>query len=363
MLTQDEIFSQLDKLLQARGPSGQEDEVREIVFSFMKPYCDEIWLDPIGNLIGKVQGKNPHRDPLRFMTHMDEIAMIVKRVQDDGTLRVDPLGGMLPAIFGQGLVEILGNHHLLLGVFSQGGSAHTTTETQAINKIMPKDKGGKAEAVLWEDCYVITRKTAQELKAMGIRPGTRVVVAKARRRLHQVGDAWAGYFMDNRAPLLASLLTLKNIRDEEIVPECDLYFVATTTEEIGCDGASFASRTLPGDVTLAIDVGPVAKEYQSTLTASPIIVYKDALTTYDKKLSDQLFQIGERIELNPTAAIFGSYGSDSSFAKRHGQSARSLLVTIPCENTHGFEMIHEKGIELTTKLLSEFIVEYGKRER
>ena len=54
---------------------------------------------------------------IRLMAHMDEISMIVKRINEDGSLRVDPLGGILPGAIGQCPVDILETKRNFQGSF------------------------------------------------------------------------------------------------------------------------------------------------------------------------------------------------------------------------------------------------------
>src|SRR5580704_14601807 len=113
----DRAMDLLQSLIDARGPCGQEEEVREVCRGALHPLADEIWVDPAGNLIGKIHGKEATK-AIRIMVHMDEISMIVKRINDDGTLRVNPLGGLFPGSFGQGPVDILGDKEILTAVLS-----------------------------------------------------------------------------------------------------------------------------------------------------------------------------------------------------------------------------------------------------
>lgn len=48
----------LEELLLARGPGGQEDEVRRICLRELKRSCDEVWVDAADNVIG---GRAGHR--------------------------------------------------------------------------------------------------------------------------------------------------------------------------------------------------------------------------------------------------------------------------------------------------------------
>ncbi|MBI3236772.1 MAG: peptidase M42, partial [Chlamydiales bacterium] len=114
----------LQSLVNAYGPCGQEEEVREVCRMQLKPLVDEMWVDSAGNLIGKIEGKKGSSCAIRVMAHMDEISMIVKRVNEDGSLRVNPLGGSYPASFGQGPVDILGDQEVVSGILSFG-SMHT----------------------------------------------------------------------------------------------------------------------------------------------------------------------------------------------------------------------------------------------
>ena len=55
----------------------------------------------------------------------------------------------------------------------------------------------------------------------------------------------------------------------------DAYLVFTTNEEIGGVGGTYASATLPGTLTIALEVGPTEREYGTTVTGGPIVGYSD----------------------------------------------------------------------------------------
>jgi putative aminopeptidase FrvX len=286
---------------------------------------------------------------------MDELSLIVKRVNEDGSLRVNPLGGIFPFSMGQGAVDILGDKQCFTGILSFG-SMHVTKESPW-HKLIPEEFRGQGKTPGWEDVFIVTRKTPQELKDAGVHPGTRVVLSTARRTLHYFQDCIGGYFFDNRASIAIALSALDNLKKMGEQPARDVYFVATSSEELGGHGASYAARTLPGETTLAIDVGPVSKEYGIALNASPIIVYQDAVAVYDKKISDHLMQLGEQLGLPMASAVWGGYGSDSSLAVSRGQAARGVLLCYPIENTHGYEIIHRDSIAHCAELLTSYLLQ------
>ena len=161
--------------------------------------------------------------------------------------------------------------------------------------------------------------------------------------------------MDNRAAIATALVCINHFKVYGEKPGCDVYLVATGSEEIGALGACYASNNLPGDITFAIDVGPVAKEYQTELSASPIVVYKDRVTVYDKEICDKLTEVAFDIGLEPQQAIFGSYGSDASIPKLYGLTPKAALLALPTENTHGYEIIHKDAIYQCAELLYSYL--------
>lgn len=344
----------LQSLVAARGPCGQEDEVRDMCHAYLQSLADEIWIDAAGNLIGKFAGEEVG-GAIRVMVHMDELSLIVKRINEDGTLRVNPLGGIFPFSFGQGPVDILGDRDCFTGILSFG-ALHITKESPW-HKLIPEEFKGQGKTPLWEDVFIVTRKTVHELEKAGVHPGTRVVVSRSKRQLEVFQDCIGGYFFDNRASIAIALLALRQIKGKGQKPKRDVYFVATTTEELGGHGASYAARMLPGETTLAIDVGPVSKEYHIALNSSPIVVYQDAVGVYDKKISDHLKHLGDALKLPMQCAVWGGYGSDASLALSRGQSAKAALLCFPVENTHGYEIIHRECISHCAALLEAYLMQ------
>jgi putative aminopeptidase FrvX len=348
----DQDYKLLQELLSTYGPCGQEDAVRDICRRELEPFVDETWVDEAGNLVGLVRGSDGST-ATRVMAHMDELSMLVKRVESDGTLHLTPLGTMYPANFGLGPVAVLGDKQTICGVLTLG-SEHTTKESQQIWETKP-DQGDKA--LDWMHVYVFTGRTPEELSGAGIGPGTRVCVEQSKRTLVEVADYLGCYFMDDRAAVTALLHTARQLRERGARAAADVYLVFTTSEEIGGIGGSYASRTLPGDLTLALEVGPTEAEYGTTVTGGPIVGYSDAQCVYDKDVADRLVAIATRLGLSPQPAVLGAFESDASHAKASGLSPRAGLLCLPTLSTHGYEVIARDAIAAMTDVLVEFLVQ------
>lgn len=343
----------LQELLTAYGPVGHEDDVRDICRRELTPLVDDIWVDEAGNLVGLRRGSgDDEQPPIRVMAHMDELSMLVKRINPDGTLHLTPLGTMYPGNFGLGPVAILGRHEILTGVLTLG-SEHTTAESSRIWQTKP-DRGDRS--LDWHHVYVFTGRPIEELAAAGIQPGTRVCVDSSKRRLVEVGGYLGCYFMDDRASVTALLETARRLHEDDRRPAQDTYFVFTVSEEIGGIGGTFASRALPGEMTLALEVGPTETEYTTTVAGGPIIAYSDEESIYDKSIADRLMDIATKLDLSPQAAVLGAFESDASHSVAAGQAARPGLLCLPTLSTHGYEVIPLHAIPAMTQVLVEFLL-------
>ncbi len=344
----------LEELCRLYAPPGQEDEVAAYCRPRLEKACDKVWQDEIGNLIGFIKGTSSNdKDSVRIFAHMDEIALIIKRIEDDGTIRVDPLGGMYPNLIGVGPVDILGRHEHVSGILSVG-SVHVSEHSSAAYHIQPSMGN---QAMTWLHTHVFTGLSRQELYAKGIRAGTRLVIPREHRTLTEVGEYWSGYFMDNRAGIASLLNLIDKLKSQGKRPYPDLYVVLTVEEEIGAHGAKYAARTIPATLTLGLEVGPAEEEYSVDFSASPILVYRDEEAVYDRRVADYFLDIAREISMYVQTATFSTYKSDVSHAKSAGRSPFSGLICLPTKNTHSYEIIHRDVIENTSLLLKAFLLD------
>jgi putative aminopeptidase FrvX len=348
-------YELLQELLWTYGPCGQEGAVRDVCHRELRRVVDETSIDAAGNLVALIRGDTQtarESRAIKVMAHMDELSMLVKRAEPDGTLHLTQLGTMYPGNFGLGPVAILGDRETICGVLSLG-SEHTTKESPRIWETKP-DQGDRA--LDWSHVYVFTGRTGDELAAAGIHPGTRVCVERSKRTIVDVGDYLGSYFMDDRAAIAALLDTAHALHENGHRPPSDVYFVLTTNEEIGGVGGSYASRTVPGELTLALEVGPTEPEYGTRVGGGPIIAYSDALCIYDKDVADRLVQIAEDLDLSPQAAVLGAFESDASHAKANGLAPRAGLLCLPTLSTHGYEVISRNAVPAMAAVLVEFLL-------
>lgn len=74
-----------------RGLSGDEGEVSAFVADAFRPYCDEVTIDAMNNVIARKKGTGPK---VMFCAHLDEIGLMVVSIEEDGSLRLGQVGGV-----------------------------------------------------------------------------------------------------------------------------------------------------------------------------------------------------------------------------------------------------------------------------
>lgn len=338
----------LQKLIDARGPSGDEREVRDVCRGALEPICDEVWEDPVGNLVGLIRCADAVDAPVLIVSHMDEIAMMVKRVEEDGRLTVTNLGGDEPMSFGQCAVDILGDHGSLPGVLSLG-SLHRTEKSPAMAAI---EKHGPT----WNEVFIATGRTRDELERAGVHPGTWIVLAASNRRIVELGDFLAAHFIDDRALVLAGVLAMRNLHARRRELRRDVYYVCSVEEEVTNAGAKYAAQSLPGDRMIALEVGPVADEYGTVISPAPILSYGDQKGLYSPKLIDELREACRAEGVEPQLAVLERFASDASASLSSGLKPEAAVMCVPTQNTHGFEIIHRDAVGVFAQVLTRFLL-------
>jgi len=123
-LTRESLLSLLQELLVTHSTVGDEGELDAVLAPYFERCCDETRVICGETLVGRVAGLGP-APAIQVLAHKDEISTIVKRIDADGVLHLDSLGGAHAWKYGEGPVEVLGDRQTVPGILGVG-SAHTT---------------------------------------------------------------------------------------------------------------------------------------------------------------------------------------------------------------------------------------------
>jgi putative aminopeptidase FrvX len=183
--------------------------------------------------------------------------------------------------------------------------------------------------------------------------GSRAVVARERKQIQHVGEMIASYALDDRMGLVSLIATLNEMTAHRL--PLDLYFVATTQEEVGLVGAKRAAHLLNPDVVIALDTSPVVRgETPAQVSPSPIIWYGEA--AYNNKADcDTLLRLAGELGFGAQAVVYDAAGSDAGGVKQAGLADRTVAFGFPRDNSHGYEIAHPASLVNVTRLLIAFL--------
>lgn len=214
------------------GITGNEMAVAEYIAAAFRPFADEVKIDRLNNVIAHIKGDGPK---VVFCAHLDEIGLMVTKIEDDGSLRLCNVGGVDPRILPGMRVNVYGEQKLL-GVIG-AKAPHLLSEEDRKNNYKR------------EDLHVDLGMSAQKVREQ-VQIGD-LVTLEARFAALQ-NNRFATKTADDRACvaiLLGAMELLQNIKHK-----ADLYFVATCQEEIGSYGAAMSAFQVEADYGVALDV-------------------------------------------------------------------------------------------------------------
>ncbi len=220
------------------GLSGHEGRVRRYLASHLQEIGIESRTDRLGNLIATLDGEEAAPSIMVF-AHMDQLGLIVRRIDADGLIRVERLGGVpekaLPA---QPVRFCIGEGRDVDGVIAN--KSHHATPPEEKYRVMP-----------WRELYLDAGfSSADAVRAAGIDIGTPVVYRPNAIELE--GGRIAGTSVDDRAGCAVLLELARDLKPEKRRPTVHLVF--SVQEEFNLRGAQIAAQVLKPDIAIQLDL-------------------------------------------------------------------------------------------------------------
>lgn len=232
------IRQDLTFLMMIPGLSGHEERVAAAI----RVRLDEIGLshrtDRMGNVIATVEG-DADAPSLMLFTHMDQLGFIVRKVRDDGFIRVERMGGVPErALASQQVLICVGEGREVPAIITNKAH-HATTPDEKYQIVRAPD--------LLLDAGFASKAEAEEA---GVRIGAPIVYQPSVMALgaHRV----AGTSVDDRAGCAVQLAVAEALARRETGPTVHLVF--SVQEEFNLRGAQVAAQSLKPDMAVQIDL-------------------------------------------------------------------------------------------------------------
>ncbi|GAA0315727.1 M42 family metallopeptidase [Bacillus carboniphilus] len=342
------MFKLLETLTSLHGPCGYEAAVSRFLKEYLSDKTDSVEVDPIGNVIARIKGKE--EGPATLLTaHIDEVGFIVKKIEANGLLRFEKLGGHDDRILLAQEVTVLTKQGELNGVIGTM-SAHYV-------KFDDPSKVRK-HAQLYIDIGAASKEDAE---ALGVELGTPITWKK---QLKYAGSEKTGRVigkaLDDRAGCAVLIQALEELQDRDFSGE--LIFLFAVQEEVGLRGAKTASQNLHADVAIAVDTTAVSDTPEETMDQSlqigagvGIKVMDFSLITH-YKVKDALVETAKEKNIPYQMEVFPGIGTDGGAVAFSQKGVPTGVLSVPSRYAHSpVELVDMKDLEATKDLLKEFV--------
>lgn len=312
------MLNLLKQLCALSGVSSWEDEVRDFIRTQAQPWADSIRTDPIGNLIVFKKGAKSTGNQLLLSAHMDEVGLMVKRIEEDGSLRFDTVGGIDRRVL-LGKRVFVGADRIPAVVGSK--PIHLTSREE--RKQLPKlDQ-------LYLDIGAKDRAEAEQLVSLGD-------VAAFDPEWVEFGDGMLkAKAIDDRVGCAVLLKLLQ----EELPMDCT--FVFSAQEEVGTRGAFGYAFSVRPEIALVVE-GTTASDIPGTpehMTVcapgkGPVIPFMDGGSIYDRKLFELLRRLAEDNGIPWQTKHRVAGGTDARAIQRSRAGVRVAGIAAAVRNIH-----------------------------
>lgn len=313
------MINTLKKLLpKVPSVSGREGDIREIITGLMRPFVDRISTDAMGNLICLKKGSGAAPRKVMLCAHMDEIGFIVTFIEENGYLRVAPVGGI----------------HYGAAAFSE-----VVFENGVRGVLVPEADAPAKEAPKAEKCYVDIGASSRKEAERRMKIGDCCALVPHLTRL--TANRVTGRPLDDRISCTVLVRLAEALKD----PTDDIYYVFSVQEEVGCRGARPAAFAISPDVALIYDVTGTgdeqgAKPMAVRLGEGVAVKIKDNSVICDRELVDALLESARANGIAAQCEILTYGGTDTSSVQMTGLGCKAGALSIPCRYIHsGVEMI------------------------
>jgi len=314
----------LDKLTQAFGPSGYEQEIRQVIRQEVTPLADEVWVDPLGSLVAHRKGTGKK---LVLAAHMDEIGVMVTHVDEKGFLRFTRMGGVRP-------------------LNCIGGRVRFANGTLGVIHVERREDTSKPPTLT--HLYIDVGATGREDAPAGVGDPAAFV-----RSLERQGNRIISKTLDDRVGCYVLIELLRQLTASPY----DLYFLFSVQEEITLSGARTSAFKIDPDLALAVDVTftgdtPKALPMAVELGKGPAVKVQDARMIAHPLIREMLIAAAQQAGVPYQLEILRGGTTDASAMQLVRAGIPSGCLSIPCRYVHSpSEMVDVADVENAVKLL------------
>ena len=308
----------LKELTAARGVSGNEGEIRELLKKLSIERGASCTVDRMGNLLAQTDGGDAKAPHLLLAAHMDEVGMMVTRAKEDGSLCYRTVGGIDPRVMVSKKVSCGDNK--IPGII--GAKAIHLQTREEMERVLSHES-------LYIDVGAKTKQEAEKLCP----PGTYVTFDSP---LTPFGDGCVcGKALDDRVGCLTLLKALTAGYPGKLT--CAF----TVQEEVGLRGATVVGHWAPYDLAVVLE-GTAANDLGQTPVQSQVcnlgkgvaLSHIDRASIVHPRLHAVISEVAllKNIPCQPKRFVSG--GNDAGALQTGAGAKPTAVLSVPCRYIH-----------------------------
>ncbi len=319
--------------------SGFENVNSEILNSYFSEYTDSSEKDALHSYIFKKNGEG--KRSIMIAAHIDEIGLIVTQILDNGFLKFSTVGGINPA-------SLIGQEVVIYGKEEIRGAIGIKPP-----HITPPEEMKKATKIA--DLFIdtgLSKEDTEKIVSIGN------VITVYREAISLENNMVTCKALDNKAGVATMYKAAQEL--SKLKHTSDVYFTATSQEEVGLKGAKTSSYKIDPDLAIVLDVGfgntPEMPPDILKLGKGPGICIG---ANFNPKLTKKLREIAKEYNFNVQIEVApGRSGTDSAAIQINRKGVPCVLLSIPLRYMHtSVEVISMNDVETTGALIARFISE------
>ncbi len=319
------------------GPAGSEAEIARAIRAKIESVVDEVYTDVLGNLyaIKKPQtNTSAITKTVLISAHMDEPGVSVVDIDEDGFLRIAPLGHLKPSeLIGQ---RVQFARTKIAGVIAADGD-------------VARDKVEFPN--LFIDIAVRSKEDAHKLVQIGDTAAFDYEFQEITPRV------LLSHALDNRVSCAVAVDLL-----EKIQLPFQLVVVFSTQQQVGSRGIQVAGYRINPDLAMVLGATPAgdtprSKNIQVKMGGGVAIKAQDAGMVVAPLLRDYLIQLAESEQIPAQIEVASTARSDASAIQVSRSGVPTCGLSVPMRYLDSpSQMVHMDDVENMRKLLEAWLL-------
>ncbi|TYB87205.1 MAG: M42 family metallopeptidase [Kosmotoga sp.] len=264
-------FKRLKKLTELYGISGFEESVAKFIENEIQDMADNYWKDEVGNLIAHKKGKKSDKGRLMLLAHMDEVGLMVKKINKDGTLAITNIGGVDPRV-------IMGKKVKIGEDLKDGVIGYKAIHEQKKEEILKTPK--------YDNLCVYAGYEKEDDAKSEFNIGDPVFFDT---KYKEVGDSAIGKAFDDRNGCEVLIKIIEYLQENPV--DYDVFFAWVVQEEVGLRGSGVAASQIEPDSAIVFE-GTTAGDnpelaesrWAARIGHGPVLTYAHGGLVPDRKI-------------------------------------------------------------------------------